>query len=202
MLCCSLKILNSEIKMASSKNVNVQALFDACSALELPELLNMVQLLQTRLVKRLENERSTLLLGVKTSRDKLQQERKEWEALANKLNQVQLPEYIRLNVGGVVFASSRANLQKYENTFFSALLSGRWEANLKEDVFIDRSPTLFGRVIDFLRGDKTITQDLTDLDRERLAIEADFYQLDELKRLCRYLEPIQGGLELLTGSEP
>ena len=112
---------------------------------------------------------------------KLKTERQKWDALEKKLDMAQLPEYFRLNVGGVIFSTSRANLLRYENSFFSALLSGRWEVNLNEEIFIDRSPALFGLVIDFLRGSRSVVLDLSDTDRERLAIEPDFYQLDELR---------------------
>ena len=150
------------------------------------------------MVQRLNDEHATLLQHVEETKQKLQQEREDRESLAKSLNQAQLPEHVRLNVGGERFATSRANLQRYENSFFSALFSGRWETNLEEEIFIDRSPLLFGRVIDFLRGDQTVAEDLNEMDRERLANEADFYQLHGLMKVCQYFEPVRGTMEIMA----
>ena len=47
---------------------------------------------------------------------------------------------IKLNVGGVRYATSVATLTAAEHSYFQALFSGRWQQNLTEDgeVFLDR----------------------------------------------------------------
>jgi hypothetical protein len=52
---------------------------------------------------------------------------------------------IKLNVGGVRYATSVATLS-LENSYFSALFSGRWQQNLTDEgeVFLDRDGEVRG----------------------------------------------------------
>jgi len=65
-----------------------------------------------------------------------------------------LPSRVKLNVGGMIFETSKETLLKHKGTFFDALLgSGRWAPEKDTGAFfIDRSPTLFAKVLDYLRG--------------------------------------------------
>ena len=82
---------------------------------------------------------------------------------------------IRLNVGGVVFETTRTTLEQYES-FFKALV--RSEASL-DKVFIDRDPTHFRHVLNFLRNSPTYPT--RDHELVELAQEADFYGLPALQ---------------------
>lgn len=63
-------------------------------------------------------------------------------------------EPIVFNVGGVKFATSVDTLRRVPNTYFSNLVSNRWEASLTKDgsIFIDRSPAAFGYLLEYLRS--------------------------------------------------
>ncbi|PNI95193.1 SHKBP1 isoform 2 [Pan troglodytes] len=62
-------------------------------------------------------------------------------------------EVIHLNVGGKRFSTSRQTLTWIPDSFFSSLLSGRI-STLKDEtgaIFIDRDPTVFAPILNFLR---------------------------------------------------
>ncbi|XP_059611558.1 BTB/POZ domain-containing protein KCTD3 isoform X1 [Phlebotomus argentipes] len=92
-------------------------------------------------------------------------------------------EIVHLNVGGTKFATSRQTLTWIPDTFFTALLSGRI-ASLKDDtgaIFIDRDPSLFGFVLNYLR---TREVDIRNHDIRMLRHEAEYYNISPLvKRL-------------------
>lgn len=53
---------------------------------------------------------------------------------------LELNRIVKLNVGGVRYATSLATLTAAENSFFDVLFSGRWQRHLTDDgeVFLDR----------------------------------------------------------------
>ena len=60
---------------------------------------------------------------------------------------------IRLNVGGTVFETTRATLMaKQEPNFLAALASQHWAEANQDELFIDRDPTFFGHILNYLRG--------------------------------------------------
>jgi hypothetical protein len=108
-----------------------------------------------------------------------------WESFEPKFKCCKL-EHIKFNVGGTHFETSRENLTREEGTFFSILFSGRWEikVNPKDDaIFIDRSPTLFGLVLDHLRGEDILFDAFTEIQYAKLKKEAEFYQIGSLLNL-------------------
>ena len=62
-------------------------------------------------------------------------------------------EIVRLNVGGVPYMTTRTTLLMQEDTFFTGLLSGNFDATRTEDgaLFIDRSGALFAPVLEYMR---------------------------------------------------
>lgn len=60
---------------------------------------------------------------------------------------------IRLNVGGTVFETTYATLMvKQEANFLAALASQHWAEAKQEEIFIDRDPTFFPQILNYLRG--------------------------------------------------
>ena len=85
-----------------------------------------------------------------------------------------------INVGGVVFSSSRQTLYK------SSVLQSLIEESYDEVPFLDRDPTVFQTILTFLRYD-TISP-ITDPDfLTFLAADAVFYNLSDLSRLCMHM---------------
>ncbi|GCC35860.1 hypothetical protein chiPu_0014348 [Chiloscyllium punctatum] len=119
-------------------------------------------------------------------------------------NVTQPGEIIHLNVGGKRFSSSRQTLTWIPDSFFSSLLSGRI-STLKDEtgaIFIDRDPTVFTSILNFLR---TKELDARDVNIATLRHEAEFYGIAPLVRrleLCEDLERSSCGNVLFHGYLP
>ena len=81
---------------------------------------------------------------------------------------------VTLNVGGKEFMTRRGTLEGTDS-FFSALMTHAERQN----VFIDRDPTHFRHVLNYLRGSTTLPNDEAGL--RELQAEADFFCLSGLK---------------------
>ncbi|CAH1787266.1 unnamed protein product [Owenia fusiformis] len=95
-------------------------------------------------------------------------------------------ELIHLNVGGVIYTTTRLTLTTYPNTMIGAMFNGNM-SNTKDEhgrIFIDRDGELFKYVLNFLRSS---TLSLPDgfKDYSSLLAEADFYQIQPLTDLVR-----------------
>ncbi|KAL4647462.1 SH3KBP1-binding protein 1 [Arapaima gigas] len=113
-------------------------------------------------------------------------------------------EIIHLNVGGKRFSTSRQTLTWVPDSFFSSLLSGRI-STLKDEtgaIFIDRDPTLFAPILNFLR-----TKELhpRSINVHLLMHEAEFYGITPLVRklqLCDEFDRSSCGNVLFNGYLP
>jgi len=83
-----------------------------------------------------------------------------------------------LNIGGVLFFTSRETLSK-KNTFFSKLIE-QYPADSMEPPFVDRDPQHFRYILNWLRGSMTLPEDLKIL--QELCVEADFYCIVDMVR--------------------
>ncbi len=86
---------------------------------------------------------------------------------------------VRLNVGGVVFLTSKTTLE-HSNSFFSGLMQTDSRPG-DEEIFIDRDPTHFRHILNYMRG--TLTFPLATLEIQELIKEAEFYSLSRLVQL-------------------
>mmetsp|Transcript_6452 Transcript_6452/g.7005 ORF Transcript_6452/g.7005 Transcript_6452/m.7005 type:complete len:206 (+) Transcript_6452:98-715(+) len=89
---------------------------------------------------------------------------------------------VKLNVGGQLFTTTSTTLKAVSNSMLSAMFSGRFK--LEKDtstnsVFIDRDPTYFHHILNWLRN-KTLP-DLSLREIQSLIIEAEYYQLVDLQ---------------------
>lgn len=121
--------------------------------------------------------------------------------MANKLEQVQLPTKVKLDVGGQTFATSIAVLTKLPDSFFGITFSGRWQHKLDESgcLFIDRDPSVFGQLLQFLREWPYNKLDISLLSPTQLAqltADAKHYRLPELlDYLHPYVVPLHAHLQ-------
>lgn len=85
---------------------------------------------------------------------------------------------VRLNVGGVLYITTRTTLLEHENSYFTGLLSGRFDVTKLEDgsVFIDRNGALFAPILEFMRTGMLRIPPGTD--HQAVLDEADFYCLN------------------------
>ena len=96
---------------------------------------------------------------------------------------------IRLDVGGFKFTTTRATLCRVKGSLLEGMFSGRHSKPAPRDAagfyIIDRNGTHFEHILDFLRVGAVISLPFDSLSKEALAIEADYYGLDELVRALR-----------------
>eukprot|EP01112_Ceratiomyxa_fruticulosa_P014400 TRINITY_DN411_c0_g1_i3.p1 TRINITY_DN411_c0_g1~~TRINITY_DN411_c0_g1_i3.p1 ORF type:complete len:338 (-),score=65.85 TRINITY_DN411_c0_g1_i3:94-1107(-) len=119
---------------------------------------------------------------LKREREEFEREKEEWSHLSEKFSKSIPNSIIKLNVGGQIFCTSHETLTFYKGSFFDGLLSGRFPLKKEEDgtIFIDRDPTHFRHILNFLRGSLPPIDELKKDILPELRIEADFYQLSEL----------------------
>ena len=135
--------------------------------------------------KKLFNALEEYQLKLHKETEELQREKEEWIKLENKLKISQLGKKITLDVGGSRFSTFKSNLLSQQETFFTAMLSGRFNFQLEEDgsIFIDRDPFVFRHILNFLRGQKINFSLLSPAEKESLIEDADFYQISALSDL-------------------
>eukprot|EP01006_Ploeotia_vitrea_P012447 TRINITY_DN32973_c0_g1_i1.p1 TRINITY_DN32973_c0_g1~~TRINITY_DN32973_c0_g1_i1.p1 ORF type:complete len:353 (-),score=25.88 TRINITY_DN32973_c0_g1_i1:85-1143(-) len=101
---------------------------------------------------------------------------------------------VALNIGGAKFHTSEETLLREDETFFWMMFR-EWKPDENGQYFIDRSPDVFGVILEYLRHNKTIkVADLNASDKEMLVHDLDFYGLrsfprDELCLLCNSSAP-------------
>ena len=95
-------------------------------------------------------------------------------------NQTPHPDIIRLNVGGVLFTTTKATLCRYPNSMLGAMFNGSMSTYKDENgYFIDRNGAMFGHILDFLRSSHlALPEGFRHLDQ--LAVEADFFQIEPM----------------------
>lgn len=94
------------------------------------------------------------------------------------------PENIELNVGGRFYSTTVLTLTKIKDSLLGKVFSGKEKAFEKDSTgkhFIDRDGLLFRYILDFLRTRKIHLPDDFD-ELERLKDEADYYELEEMRR--------------------
>ncbi|CAL2033842.1 unnamed protein product [Caenorhabditis brenneri] len=94
------------------------------------------------------------------------------------------PSTVSLNIGGVVFQTTKSTLTKFDG-FFKSMIESELSTslNLSAPIFIDRDPNNFRLILNFMRdGDVA----LPDTEKELIEIcyEAQYYLLDGLIEKC------------------
>ncbi|XP_002731176.1 BTB/POZ domain-containing protein KCTD6-like [Saccoglossus kowalevskii] len=92
-----------------------------------------------------------------------------------------MSEILYLNVGGVIYTTTRATLLNYPHSMLGSMFSERVPTQLDQNghYFIDRDGEIFRYVLNFLRSTRlSLPENFKDW--ELLATEADFFQIPEL----------------------
>ena len=89
---------------------------------------------------------------------------------------------VLLDVGGVLYKTSKDTLSKFGPSMLSVMTCGL-ESEQHTPIFIDRNGNLFGYVLDFLRSG--YIPDLPKETLQQLEVEADFYSLSNMKAYIR-----------------
>ena len=151
----------------------------------------------TAATQQLDRMRLDAQANIAAARAKADEERQAFEAEKQRFAQEKaaaeagndaLDERITLDVGGQIFATTLSTLRSDPDSMLGAMFSGRHALQRTPEghVFIDRDPTHFRMVINFLRdGERALPKALRDRGDEadyygELLAEADFYQLTSL----------------------
>ncbi|WIA14852.1 hypothetical protein OEZ86_003569 [Tetradesmus obliquus] len=109
---------------------------------------------------------------------------------------INMNKVIKLNVGGVPYATSLATLTCVPSSYFSALFSGRWEQQVMQngEVFLDRDGEVFKFVLQYLRARASCS--------DAVCLPADEATRGQLRSEARYfgLPCLEGLLEAPNGS--
>lgn len=89
---------------------------------------------------------------------------------------------VHLNVGGVVFPARRSTLVA-SNSFFAGAMRAHPECC---ELFVDRDPTYFRHVLNWLRGVRYLPDD--DATLRELQWEADYFCLDDMCEAIRCVQ--------------
>merc|ERR1711971_1223265 len=96
-------------------------------------------------------------------------------------------EWVRLNVGGTVFLTTKSTLTKFPETMLHRLCQDNNELGSDKDesgaIIIDRDPMYFVPVLNYLRHGKLIIE--KNLTEEGVSAEADFYGMTGLSKLVK-----------------
>lgn len=85
-------------------------------------------------------------------------------------------DLVYLNIGGYTFACTRTTLLNRGDNFFASLVEHHPDV---AEFFIDRDPSHFRYILNYLRGTVVLPSDAQTLDE--LSYEADYYCLDQLR---------------------
>ena len=146
----------------------------------------------TAATQQLDRMRLDAQANIAAARAKADEERQAFEAEKQRFAQEKaaaeagndaLDERITLDVGGQIFATTLSTLRSDPDSMLAAMFSGRHALQRTPEghVFIDRDPTHFRMVINYLRdGERALPKALRDRGDEadyygELLAEADFY---------------------------
>lgn len=90
---------------------------------------------------------------------------------------------MKLNVGGTYFLTTVTTLQSREGFLRSLSSTGARTPGVLPEFFIDRDPTHFRYILNYLRGSSVLP--VHEIPLQELREEADFYSLIELRECIR-----------------
>ncbi|NXL33372.1 KCD17 protein, partial [Glaucidium brasilianum] len=95
-------------------------------------------------------------------------------------------KWVRLNVGGTVFLTTRQTLCREQKSLLCRLCQGEELQSDRDETgayLIDRDPTYFGPILNFLRHGKLVLN--KDMAEEGVLEEAEFYNIGPLIRIIK-----------------
>jgi len=118
----------------------------------------------------------------------------------NNNNATQKSQFVKLNVGGARYITTRSTLSGCGENFFTQMLehndSGKIMYEIDEEgyILIDRNGNLFEYVLDYLRNGTLICTGKMEL-RKRVKRELEFYGIGNLQIFGKHIEKIRKELD-------
>ena len=105
-----------------------------------------------------------------------------------------MAEIIKLNVGGIIYTTTRSTLTRYPNSMLGSMFSGRMPTTKDEhdNYWIDGNGEIFRYVLDFLRRSRLLLPERFD-EFDLLEMEADFYQIPEMTKAVKESRSLRQG---------
>ena len=108
----------------------------------------------------------------------------------------QMGTVVFVNVGGVYFTTSRRTLSD-SNSFFSTAMQ---DSGDEVEIFVDRDPTYFRHILNWMRGSRFIPND--DQILQELLWESDYYRMHDLREAIQRSKrrfDMQGAIMSIVG---
>jgi len=136
-------------------------------------------------VTRLESGIQEELVKIREERTRIETMKEESQiksAGTSPIEKIHFPSKIKLDVGGAHFTTSLSTLTQVGGSLFSGMFSGNIKITPDKDgyYFIDRDPTVFPHILNFLRGTPPDIKNFSKREIGLLAQEAKYYLLDDL----------------------
>ena len=117
----------------------------------------------------------------------------KWSRMESNLSYIQNTQgdRIRINIGGTVFSTSVNTLMTIKDSFLTRLVeSGK--IDIKEEIFIDRSPKVFPYILDYYRFKQIDYKKISKSDSIRLREDAEYYGISDILKYLddRLKEPV------------
>jgi hypothetical protein len=108
---------------------------------------------------------------------------KNFEVLKKQFEKLDFSKKILLDIGGKIFATSQPTLTNGKSHFFTAMFSGKYSTKPNEEgtYFIDRNPSMFQVILDYLRGEEIFQKEMSAKDKKQLLRDAQYFQIHELE---------------------
>jgi len=174
--------LNAERMELEAQKIRFQ--IEKAKAMEEIELQRNKLLYEKNKEKGLSSEEERLKieeerLKIELERELMKEEKKKMEELT--AHQYNSPNVVKLNVGGTVFTTTLETICKGKS-MLSVMFSGKFSMKPNEngEYFIDRDPTYFGHILNYLRKG---TIDMGKFEQNQLIDlkeEIEYYQIESL----------------------
>jgi hypothetical protein len=151
-------------------------------------------------IEKLHREAGKMTINLEEELANALNDEKEWQDIKAKLAKLSTKGIVKLNVGGVSYATGVDTLTREKDTFFTALFSEQWKIERDDNdksIFIDRNGKLFTYILEYLRTD-LVPKDVMKNEslHKSVLIEAEYFRLHSL---IKKLDLFVGGTLLTIG---
>ena len=137
-------------------------------------------------LKKLNEKSLQVEQALKKETKELQEQLSEWNHLDQKAEDYKnnRKQIVKFNISGKQFVTSIQTLLRKKDTLFYKLILGN-DFDLKHEIYFDRCPKSFSIILNYLRYNETDITDLLSQDISKLIIEANYFEVSSLVKICK-----------------